>query len=81
MVQSVQQRTTGRTTGVRLPARDFSLLQSVKMALGSTQPPIQSAEPLFMGVNWPGCEAHHSPPSNAEDKNGGATSPLRHTSS
>jgi hypothetical protein len=35
----------------------------------------------FPGVKRPWREADHLPPSNAEDKNGGAIPPLLHTSS
>jgi hypothetical protein len=45
-----------------------------RRALGPTQPPIQ-------WVKRPGREADHSPPSNAEVKNGGILPPLPHTSS
>jgi hypothetical protein len=39
-------------------------------ALGHTQPPIQWVPvALSMGVNWPGREADHSPPSSADVKN------------
>jgi hypothetical protein len=38
-------------------------------------------EEYFPGVNWPGPEADHSPPSKAEVKNGGAISPLNNMSS
>jgi hypothetical protein len=34
-----------------------------------------------MGINRPGREADHSPPTNAEVTNGGAIPPLSHTSS
>jgi hypothetical protein len=50
-------------------------LQSVsRLALGPTQPSIQ----WVPGVKWQGREADHSPPSNAEVKNGGAIPPLPH---
>jgi hypothetical protein len=42
------------------------------LALGPTQPPIQNilwALSLRGWVKWPGGEADHSPPSNAEVKN------------
>jgi hypothetical protein len=51
--------------GILFPAgaRDFSLLHNVQ---SRTQPPIQLAVGAFsMGVNWQGCEADHSTPSNA----------------
>jgi len=39
------------------------------MVLGPTQPPIQWVlGALFLGVNHPGSEADHSPPSSAEVK-------------
>jgi hypothetical protein len=51
-------------------------------ALGPTQPPIQWVPwAISPGVKRPGREADHSPPSSAEVKNSGATSPLPHTPS
>jgi hypothetical protein len=38
-------------------------------------------EGYFPGLNRPGREADHSPPSSAEIKNGGCTPPLPHSSS
>jgi len=39
------------------------------MALGLTQPPIQWVlGALSLGLEWPGHEADHSPPSGAEFK-------------
>jgi hypothetical protein len=50
---------------------DFSL---------SVQPPIQWVPgAISLGIMRPGREADHSPPSNAEMKNGGAIPPLPHT--
>jgi hypothetical protein len=40
------------------------------------QPPIQWVPgALSMGINWSESEADHTPPSNAEAKNGGAIPP------
>jgi hypothetical protein len=45
------------------------LFAASRTALGLTQPPIQWVlGALSLGVKPPGCEAHHSPPSNAEVK-------------
>jgi hypothetical protein len=33
---------------------------------------------IYPGVKWPGSEAYHSPPSNADVNNGGAIPPLPH---
>jgi hypothetical protein len=75
---------TGWTAGIRFAAveRDFSLLHGVQTGSGATQPPSQWAPgALSSGVKWPACEAVHSPPSSAEIMNGGAITPLPHTSS
>jgi hypothetical protein len=80
--QLLYRQTTGWTAGVPFPAgeRDFSLVS--RPALGPIQPHIQRIPgALFMLVKRPGPEADHSPPSSAEVKNGGAISPLPHTSS
>jgi hypothetical protein len=51
-----------------------------RQVLGPTQLPIQCVPgALSPVVNWPGREVDHSPPSCAE-VNGGAVTPLRHTS-
>jgi hypothetical protein len=51
-------------------------------ALGPTQSPIQWVPgALSLHVKQPGREADNSPPSSAEVKNGGAITPLPHTSS
>jgi hypothetical protein len=40
-----------------------------RIALGLTQPPIQWIPGgLSLGVEWPGCEADHSPPSSSKVK-------------
>jgi hypothetical protein len=47
----------------------FLFTTASRMALRSTQPPIQWVPgALSMGVKWPGGEADHSPPSSAEVK-------------
>jgi hypothetical protein len=48
----------------------FSFVTMSRLALGSTQPPIQQV-PRFLSpwVKQLGCEADHSPPSSAEVKN------------
>jgi hypothetical protein len=56
--------------------QDFSLLHSVQTSLRRTHP--LGARGVFPGVKRPGREADHSPPSNAEVKNGGAIPPLSH---
>jgi hypothetical protein len=54
----------GRGVGVRV------LFTSSKLALGSTQPPIQWLSGLFpRGLKRTGREADHSPPTSAEVKN------------
>jgi hypothetical protein len=51
-----------------------------RQTLGPTQPPIQwGPGALSPGVKLQGRESDHSPPSSAEDKNGGAVRPLPHT--
>jgi hypothetical protein len=57
--------------------QDFSLLYSVQTGTGAHPASYPIGNP---GVNRPGCEADHSPPSTAEIKNCGATPPLSHTS-
>jgi hypothetical protein len=67
-----------------VPGRGRRFLPSpvARPALGHTQPFVQWVlGPLSLGVKWPGCEADHSPPSSAEDKNGGDIPPLPHMSS
>jgi hypothetical protein len=52
-----------------------------RKALGPTQPPIQLVpRALSPGVKRPWREADHSPPPTVKVKNGGAKSPLSHTS-
>jgi hypothetical protein len=48
-------------------------------SLGPNQPPIQwLLGALPHGEQWPGREAHHSPPSSAKAKHGGAIPSLLH---
>jgi hypothetical protein len=48
----------------------FLIAIASRLAVGSTQPPIQWVSGVFPpGVKWPGREADHSPPSSAEVKN------------
>jgi hypothetical protein len=55
----------------------FHFSTASRRALELTQPSIQwMLGALSLGIKQPGPEAYHSPPSNAEVKNGGATSPL-----
>jgi hypothetical protein len=63
---------TGWTTGVRFPAgaRDFNLLCNVQT--GSGAHPASYPGALSPGVERPGRQADHSPPSSAEVENGGA---------
>jgi hypothetical protein len=62
-----------------IPSRgkEFSLLDSVQSDSGSPSLPCN----VYLGVKRLGREANHSPPSNAVAKNGGAITPLPHTSS
>jgi hypothetical protein len=47
----------------------FLFTTASRTALGPTQPPIQWVPgALSLGIKRPGCEADHSPPSNAEVK-------------
>jgi hypothetical protein len=67
-------KATGWTAGVRFPlrVRDVLFSKGSRSALWSTQPPI-----LWLGVvKRNRHEANHSPPFNAEVKNGGVMSPL-----
>jgi hypothetical protein len=69
---------------VSIPGRDKFLLYftASRPTLRFTQPPIQWVlEALSPGVKRQGREAHDSPPSSAEVKNGRAISALPHTSS
>jgi hypothetical protein len=80
---------TGWTARVRFPEmQDCSLLHSVQTRSGAhpASYPMGSFlsngdRGLFLGVQQPGREVDHSPPSSAEVKNGGAIPPLAHTSS
>jgi hypothetical protein len=55
-----------RTTGIFF----FITTTVSRTALGPTQPPIHWVPgALSLGIKRPGCEADHSPPSSAEDKN------------
>jgi hypothetical protein len=67
-----------------IPGRGKIFLFSTasRLALGLTQPPIQSVlGAIFPGAKRQGHEADYSPLSSAEVKNGGAIAPLPHTSS
>jgi hypothetical protein len=62
--------------------QDFSLLHNVQTDSGAHP----AFSPMgtggdFPGAKWPGREADHSPPSNAEIKNDGVIPPLPHMSS
>jgi hypothetical protein len=60
----------------------FLFSTASRPSLGPTQPPIHWVPGvLFPEVKWSRREADHSPPSTAEDKNGGAILPLPHPSS
>jgi hypothetical protein len=60
----------------------FLLFMASRPSLGFIQLPIKSISgALSSRVKLRGREADHSSPSTAEIKNGGATSPLPHTSS
>jgi hypothetical protein len=75
IAQSVYRWATGWTIGVLgfdSPRRlgIFLFPSASRTALGPTQPPIQWVPgALSLRVKWPGREADHSPPSNAEVKN------------
>jgi hypothetical protein len=74
----------GGTAGVQFPAdaTDFSLLHSVHMAPGHTQPPIQWVlEALSPELRRVGREARYSPQSSAEFRNCGDIHPLPHAHS
>jgi hypothetical protein len=59
-------------TGHRLEGWGWSATVT-RLAAWPTQPPNQWVlGALSLVVQWPGHEAGHSPPSNAEDKTGGA---------
>jgi hypothetical protein len=59
----------------------FSLSPSIPV-LEPTHPPMKWVpDALSLGVNRAGRESGHSPPSNADVKNGGALPPLPHTPS
>jgi hypothetical protein len=62
----------GIVTSYRLDnggVKNFLFSMSSRLALGSTQPPIQWVPgALSLGVKRPGCEADHSPPASAEVK-------------
>jgi hypothetical protein len=62
--------------------KNFYLSMSSRLALGSTQPPIQWAPGAFSpGVKWLKREADHSPSSNAEVNKTWSIHPLPNTSS
>jgi hypothetical protein len=62
--------------------RDFIPSRGWRLFLFSTEfrPALEPTQPLSRGVQRPGREADHSPPSSAEVKNGGAVPPLPRTS-
>jgi hypothetical protein len=71
------------TARVQFPAGEEIFLCSTvaRLTLGLTQPFVQWVlGALSPGVEHPGNEADHSPPSSAEVKNDGAIPPLQHTS-
>jgi len=58
----------------------FFFTTVLRMALRSTQPPIQwIAVALYLGVKWPEHEANHSSPSSAKAKMRGAMPPPPNT--
>jgi hypothetical protein len=64
---------------VRLPARTkiFLFSASSRPTLGSILPPMQCVPgAISLGVERPGREDDHSPPSSVKVKNGGAILPL-----
>ena len=50
-------------------ARDFLLLQIIRVATGPNRPPIQCVPGSFPAAKWLGCDVDHSPPPSAEVKN------------
>jgi hypothetical protein len=62
-------------------ARDFFYPTACRPALEPTQHPIQWLPGALPEIKRPAREAHHSPPSSAEVKNGGAVPSLPHKSS
>jgi hypothetical protein len=67
---------------VPLRGKVFIFSTASRPVLGPTQPPILWAQAaLSPGVKWPDREADHSPPSNAEVKNGKAMPSLPNSSS
>jgi hypothetical protein len=63
-------------------ARGFLYSTVSRLALGPAQPPIQWVQrALSLGIQWPGREDDHSPPSSAEVKNSGAIPPFSDMSS
>jgi hypothetical protein len=80
--------TCGIATGYELDGRDSipcrgkTFLHSVQTGCVATQPSVQWVPgALSLEVKRQGHEADHSPPSNAEVKNGGAIPPVLHMSS
>jgi hypothetical protein len=72
------------TAGVQFPSGGKYFLFSIasRPALGSNQSLIQWVlGAVSSGIKRPGRESDHSPPSSEEVNNGGAVSPLPHTSS
>jgi hypothetical protein len=79
VTQSAYQRATSWTACVRFTAeaKDFSPLHSVQTGSGDhpSSNIMVSGGLLPPKVKLPSCEADQSPPSSAEDKNGGAMPP------
>jgi hypothetical protein len=53
----------------------FLYFRESRQALGPTRLPVVTVEALYLGVNCPGREADHSPPSNAEVRSSGCIPP------
>jgi hypothetical protein len=68
--------TAGRPGFDSLQGQEFSLVHSIQT--GSGVHPASYPGALSPGVERPGSEADHSPPSSAEVKKGGAIPPLPH---
>jgi hypothetical protein len=76
--QSVVWWTTGWTDQVRFPggSRIFSSPQRSDRLWGPPSPLSSEYMDGFPGINLPGCQADHSPPSSAKVNNGGAIPPF-----
>jgi hypothetical protein len=80
IAQSVYRRAKGWTGSISHRGKIFLFYATSRPALRPIQPLIRWVpRAISMGVEGPGREADHSPPSSAEVKNGGAVPLLSHT--